>query len=83
MKRFNYHSKTKQINVFYCVNEALDDVHSQVLFMDQSCKGMSTKLTAVKTRTHQLMSQMTSFQTSRFVLVFFHFQVQSKYSLSL
>jgi hypothetical protein len=46
---------------------ALNDVHSQVLFMDQSCKGMSTKLAAVKTRTHQLMSQMTSFQTARLV----------------
>ena len=45
--------------------KALDDVHSQVLFMDQSCKGMSTKLSAVKTRTHQLMSQMTGFQSSR------------------
>ncbi|XP_046652991.1 conserved oligomeric Golgi complex subunit 6-like [Daphnia pulicaria] len=49
---------------FHQVKEALNDVHSQVLFMDQSCKGMSTKLAAVKTRTHQLMSQMTSFQTA-------------------
>ncbi|XP_032790480.1 conserved oligomeric Golgi complex subunit 6 [Daphnia magna] len=49
---------------FHQVKEALDDVHSQVLFMNQSCKGMSSKLAAVKMRTHQLMSQMTSFQTT-------------------
>nr|CAG4650862.1 EOG090X03SX [Simocephalus serrulatus] len=49
---------------FHQVKEALDDVHSQVMFMDQSCKGMSAKLSAVKTRTHRLMSQMTSFQTA-------------------
>ncbi|XP_057372549.1 conserved oligomeric Golgi complex subunit 6-like [Daphnia carinata] len=49
---------------FHQVKEALDDVHSQVLFMNQSCKGMSSKLAAVKMRTHQLMSQMTSFQAT-------------------
>lgn len=48
---------------------ALDDVHSQVLFMNQSCKGMSSKLAAVKMRTHQLMSQMTSFQTTRYIFI--------------
>ena len=46
---------------------ALDNVNSEIMFMDQSCKGMSTKLTVVKARTHQLMSQMTNFQSFKYI----------------
>nr|CAG4636061.1 EOG090X03SX [Eubosmina coregoni] len=53
---------------FNQIKEALDNVNAEIMFMDQSCKGMSAKLTAVKSRTHQLMSQMSNFQSSNIQL---------------
>jgi len=50
--------------VFNKVKEALDDVYSEIKIMDDNCKEMSSKLSATKTRTQQLMSQMTSFRST-------------------
>nr|CAG4638356.1 EOG090X03SX [Cyclestheria hislopi] len=47
---------------FSQVKEALDSVYNEVFLMNQCCKEMASKLSATKTRTHQLMSQMAQFQ---------------------
>jgi len=64
IERRNLQINQDFLSAFKTVKESLDDLHANVNGMSESCKSMQAKLTASKTKTHQLMSETTSLQSS-------------------
>nr|CAG4646151.1 EOG090X03SX [Macrothrix elegans] len=55
---------SKEVLTCFISSLALDNVQNEVTSMDQTCKEMASRLAAVKTKTHHLMSQMNSYKTT-------------------
>jgi len=64
IERRNLQINQDFLSAFKTVKVSLDDLHANVHGMSQSCKSMQAKLSASKTKTHQLMSETTSLQSA-------------------
>jgi len=62
IERRNLQINQDFLTAFKTVKESLDDLHANVNGMSESCKSMQARLTASKTKTHQLMSETASLQ---------------------